>query len=66
MEELTKKIKAYKKEIGEYSLKTGDSAESFRIKYLGTKGLIKSVMLEMKNVPAEHKRAFGQIINDLK
>ena len=66
MEELIKKIEAYKKEIDDYSLKNGDSAESFRIKYLGTKGLIKSVMSEMKNVPAENKKALGQIVNDLK
>ena len=66
MEELIKKIEAYKKEIAEYSLKNSDSAESFRIKYLGSKGLIKSVMSEMKNVPAENKKALGQIVNDLK
>jgi len=66
MEELIKKIDAYKNEIDAYALKNGDSAESFRIKYLGTKGLIKSVMSEMKNVPAENKKAIGQIVNDLK
>lgn len=66
MEELIKKIEAYKKEIAGYPLKDGDSAESFRIKYLGTKGLIKSVMSEMKNVPAENKKALGHIVNDLK
>ncbi len=66
MEELIKKIEVYKKEIAGYSLKDGDSAESFRIKYMGTKGLIKSVMSEMKNLPAENKKAVGQIVNDLK
>jgi phenylalanyl-tRNA synthetase alpha chain len=66
MEELIKKIETYRKEVDEYSLKNGESAESFRIKYLGTKGSIKSVMAEMKNVPAEDKRALGQLVNDLK
>ncbi|MBA2562418.1 MAG: phenylalanine--tRNA ligase subunit alpha [Chitinophagaceae bacterium] len=66
MEDLIKKIEVYKKEIDEYALRNGNSAESFRIKYLGTKGLIKNVMSEMKNVPAENKRAIGQKVNELK
>jgi phenylalanyl-tRNA synthetase alpha chain len=33
---------------------------------LGTKGLVKTVMGEMKNVPAELRREFGQVLNDFK
>ena len=66
MEELIKRIENYHKEIEAFEIGNNATAESFRIKYLGTKGLIKSVMAEMKNVPAENKKAFGQIINDLK
>jgi len=66
MEELVKKIEDYRKEINAFNVSGNDTAESFRIKYLGTKGLIKSVMTEIKNVPVENKKAFGQIINDLK
>ncbi|MFN0213121.1 MAG: phenylalanine--tRNA ligase subunit alpha [Saprospiraceae bacterium] len=40
--------------------------ESFRIQYLGTKGLIKSLMEEMRNVPNERKRDYGQLMNRLK
>ncbi|MEJ7683957.1 MAG: hypothetical protein WKG06_40115 [Segetibacter sp.] len=32
--------------------------ENFRIKFLGTKGIVKSVMSEMKNVPNENKRVW--------
>lgn len=66
MEELIKKIEDYHKEIDTFIIGNNDTAESFRIKYLGTKGLIKSIMAEMKNVPAENKKTFGQIINELK
>ncbi len=67
MEELVKKIEDYKKEISGYTIHDDDGgAETFRIKYLGSKGLIKNVMAEIKNVPAENKRTFGQIVNDLK
>ena len=40
--------------------------EEFRIKYLGTKGIVKAIMGEMKNVPAEKKKEFGQILNEFK
>ena len=63
MEQLLNQIADFKKEIAEYS--DGD-AETFRIKYLGSKGLVKNVMGEMKNVPADKKKEFGQLLNDFK
>lgn len=45
---------------------TPEAVEQFRIKYLGTKGLVKTVMGEMKNIPAEEKKAFGQVVNAFK
>ena len=65
MEELLQQIETYKKEITEFSAEK-DAAETFRIKYLGTKGLVKSIMGEMRNVPNERKREFGQILNEFK
>ena len=65
MEELLQQINNYKKEISEF-LADKDVAETFRIKYLGSKGLVKSVMAEMKNVPNEKKREFGQVLNEFK
>lgn len=43
-----------------------EALETFRIKYLGSKGVIKSIMEEMRNVPNERKREFGQLVNSLK
>ena len=63
MHELEEKIEAYKKEI---ALFNGGDAEAFRIKYLGTKGLLKTVMGEMKNVAPDKKREAGQLLNDFK
>ena len=60
MEELSKRIENYHKEISTFDIGNNGSAESFRIKYLGTKGIIKAVMAEMKNVAAENKKTFGQ------
>jgi len=66
MEQLVQQIEAYKQEINLFDAKTPEAVEEFRIKYLGTKGLVKSVMGEMKNVPNEQKKAFGQILNEFK
>jgi len=59
-------IEGYRKEIAAAEAATPEAAEAFRIRYLGTKGLVKSIMGEMKQVPAEQRREFGQILNDFK
>lgn len=43
-----------------------DAVEAVRIAYLGRKGLLPKVMLELKNVPAEEKPLFGKTVNELK
>ncbi len=63
MEQLLSQIEELKKEIASYN---GGDAETFRIKYLGTKGLVKAMMGEMKNVAAENKKEAGQLMNDFK
>ena len=66
MEQLLEKIAAFKTEISSYVATKPDETEAFRIKYLGTKGLVKDVMGEMKNVPGDKKREFGQLLNEFK
>jgi phenylalanyl-tRNA synthetase alpha chain len=66
MEQLLQQIELYKQEIAAAEATNADMVEAFRIKYLGTKGLVKSVMGEMKNVPNGQKKAFGQILNEFK
>ncbi len=66
MEQLLQQIKEYKKEIEATIATNTDAVENFRIKYLGTKGLVKAVMAEMKSVPSEEKKAFGQLLNEFK
>jgi phenylalanyl-tRNA synthetase alpha chain len=66
MDELLQKIEAYKSEIKASVVGSKDDLESFRIKYLGTKGLVKSIMGEMKNVAADNKKEAGQLLNEFK
>lgn len=40
--------------------------ETFRIKYLGTKGLLKDAADHLKSLPGTEKRAFGQRMNEIK
>lgn len=66
MENLLKQIGDYKAEMAASSAVDDKQAEEFRIKWLGTKGIVKAVMGEMKNVPADKKKEFGQILNEFK
>ncbi len=64
--ELLDQIEQYKKDIQSFVAENGDAAESFRIKYLGTKGIVKNIMQEMKNVPNDKKKEAGQLLNEFK
>lgn len=66
MEELLQQIEVYKEEIAAYKVSAADELENFRIKFLGTKGIVKNVMGEMKNVPGEKRKEFGLILNAFK
>lgn len=66
MEQLLQQIAAYKKEIEGMPNNGAESLEAYRIKFLGTKGIVKNLFTEMKNVPAEQKKEFGLVLNDFK
>jgi len=66
MEPLIQQIENITKEIQNTVATTSAEVEAFRIKYLGTKGLVKNMMGEMKSVPNEQKKEFGQLLNSFK
>jgi phenylalanyl-tRNA synthetase alpha chain len=66
MDELLQQIAAYKQEIESQPNNGADSLEAYRIKFLGTKGIVKNLFTEMRNVPADKKKEFGLILNDFK
>lgn len=53
-------------EIKQNAPKTKDELEQFRIKYIGSKGLVKKLFGEIRNVANERKREFGQLANSVK
>ena len=66
MNNLVQQIENYKQEINNCSITNADEVEAFRIKYLGTKGIVKSIMGFMKDVPNEQKKEAGQLLNEFK
>ncbi len=66
MEQLLNKIEAYKKEVDSTVAADIKAVEEFRIKWLGTKGIVKEIMGEMKNVAPEKKKEAGQLLNEFK
>jgi len=63
---MTETIKAHIAEVKAFQTDNKEQLEAFRIKYLGSKGLLKDFFAEFKNVPNEQKKEFGQVINELK
>ncbi|HEY5326283.1 MAG TPA: phenylalanine--tRNA ligase subunit alpha [Mucilaginibacter sp.] len=59
-------IDQYTAEIDTFSPANADELETFRIKFLGTKGVIKDLFEQFKNVSAEEKRTFGKTLNQFK
>ena len=66
MENLWQQIDALRSEIGSITTTRPEEVEAFRIKYLGTKGVVKQLMTAMKEVPAERKKEAGQLLNEFK
>ncbi len=48
------------------STSSSKELEDLKVKYLGRKGLIQSLMVELKNAPVDQRPHLGKLINDLK
>ena len=66
MEELLAQIESYKKEIGSVSPDGADSLEAYRIRFLGTKGIVRELFASIKKVPEDSRKEFGLVLNDFK
>lgn len=65
-EQIYSRVADMLKDIEAASPSTSKELESFRIQYLGTKNSIKPLFAEMRNIPNENKKEFGQKLNELK
>ena len=60
------KVKELIEDVQSFKTTTKDEVEAFRVKFLGSKGILKDLFAEFKNVPNDQKKEFGQTINTLK
>ena len=63
---MIEKMEALLSEIEHLTVSTADELEAARIKYLGKKGIISTLMDDFRVVPAEQKREVGMRVNELK
>jgi phenylalanyl-tRNA synthetase alpha chain len=56
----------YLSEVEATEIANEEQAEQFRIKFLGTKNILKPIFDEMRNIPNERKKEFGQLCNKVK
>ncbi|WP_445386591.1 phenylalanine--tRNA ligase subunit alpha [Robiginitalea sp. IMCC44478] len=59
-------LKKQLEEVKSFTADSQDAIEAFRIKYLGKKGLLNDYFQELRNIPKEEKKVFGQTVNELK
>ena len=64
--EIFAKLKEIKEEIENASPNSKEQIEQFRIKYLGTKNIIKPLFGEIRNIANDQKKEFGQLVNSVK
>ncbi len=60
------RVKALQEEIDQFTTQDAEALEAFRIRFLGSKNIIKPLFSEIRNVPNERKKEFGQLLNTLK
>ncbi|MBM3411834.1 MAG: phenylalanine--tRNA ligase subunit alpha [Bacteroidetes bacterium] len=66
MKNLRDQIENLRQEISAFQTQDLSQVEEFRIKYLGTKGLLKNLMGLLKEVAPEQKKEAGQLLNEFK
>ncbi len=65
-EEVKQIVTSLEAEINAYNIGDANDLESFRIEFIGSKGKVKKAFGHMKDVPNEHKKDFGQLLNGVK
>ncbi|KUO66465.1 MAG: phenylalanine--tRNA ligase subunit alpha [Lutibacter sp. BRH_c52] len=60
------KVKELIEEVLAFDTTSKEEIESFRIKFLGKKGLLNDLFVEFKNVAPAERKDFGQALNTLK
>ncbi|MGV3509366.1 MAG: phenylalanine--tRNA ligase subunit alpha [Sphingobacteriaceae bacterium] len=63
---MQEKISLYTEEIKSFQPANAEELEAFRIRFLGSKGIIKDIFEEFKSVSPDEKRVLGKVLNEFK
>ena len=63
---MLKKVQELVEKVNNYTPQSEEDLNSFRVEYLGKKGVLNSLFSSFKGVPVEQKKEFGLSINSLK
>lgn len=64
--DLVEQTKQLLEDVKQYDIKDSASLEQFRIKFLGSKNVLKDIFAQIKSIPNEQKKEFGQLVNQVK
>ena len=60
------KINELLEKVNQFETKSSEEVEAFRIKYLGSKGLLKQLFADFKDIDPSFKKEIGQALNGLR
>ena len=63
---MIEEIRGHIEKVEQFEASSAEALESFRLEYLGKKGLLNTFFAAFKSVAPEDKKAFGQVVNELK
>ncbi|WP_422355586.1 phenylalanine--tRNA ligase subunit alpha [Roseivirga pacifica] len=63
---MASKLETIAEEIKSYSVSNQEELEAYRLRFIGRKNVLVDLFAEIRNVPNEEKKAYGQAVNELK
>ena len=63
---MTDRFREIEEEIVNYKVSTRENLETYRLKFISRKNVIGSLFAEMRDIPDQEKKAYGQAVNRLK
>ncbi|MDH5602443.1 MAG: phenylalanine--tRNA ligase subunit alpha [Cyclobacteriaceae bacterium] len=63
---MIEKVKHLKDQIKAFTASSQHEIEEFRLRFISKKGELTDLFTELKNIPAEEKKKYGQLLNELK
>ncbi len=66
MEQIKAKAQLIKNEIAAFQVANKEDLENYRIRFISKKSVVGEFFLMMKDIPAENRKEFGMIVNEVK